>query len=51
MSMEQQENNTDGKTKVLREENCPYAPLPTTDLTLTGLGLNLGFCSVRLVTV
>lgn len=50
MSMEHQGNNTDGKTKVLREKNCPCAPLSITDRTLTGLGLNSGFCSVRLVT-
>jgi len=36
----------DGQTKVLREKTVP---LSTTDPTLTGLGLNSGFCSVRLV--
>jgi hypothetical protein len=40
------EHNTVVDTKILREKTVPIAPLSTTDPKLTGLGVNLGVCSV-----
>jgi hypothetical protein len=45
----QEDDNSQGKTKELRRENFPSASWPTTNFTLSHLGLNLGLLSEKLV--